>query len=727
MKNLSYLVDDSVAVISIDLKESPVNTLGPQVLAELEEVMTRAASDTAASALVIISGKPDSFVAGADIEMLEKLKTSAEATALARQAQSALDRLDAFEKPVVAAIHGACLGGGLEWVLACDYRIATDGQKTVLGLPEVQLGLIPGAGGTQRLPRIIGVQGAIDLIATGKTLKGKKALKRGLIDELVPQPILLEVAKRRARELAKGTLTVERTRGMAKGRGLAGLMKGLADKEAWAELALEENPVGRRVLFDQAKKQVLKKTKGKYPAPERALETIRIGLERGMQAGLESEAQAFGELVVTDVSRRLVEIFFATAALKKDNGTNDSSIRPRPITKLGLVGGGLMGAGIAYVASATQKVDVRIKEADAAGVGRSLAHVRGLYDERVRRRSISHRELDKAFARVSATTEWAGFKRCELVIEAVPEELSLKHKVLQQVEGLGGPDVIFASNTSSLPIAEIAKASKHPETVIGMHYFSPVNKMPLLEVITHPGTAPWVVATCVEVGKRQGKTVIVVSDGVGFYTSRVLAPYLNEAAFILAEGAEVADIDRALVDLGFPVGPMTLLDEVGIDVATKVSKIMHRAFGARVAPPTATDALVADGRLGRKSGRGFYRYEQQKKREVDETVYSLLPQGSRRTRVDRAEVADRCLLQFMNEAVRCLGEGIIRSARDGDIGAIYGLGFPPYLGGPFRACDARGVGRVLERLEHYHERFGERFTPAPLFFEMVKAGKKFYP
>ncbi|MCA3015853.1 MAG: fatty acid oxidation complex subunit alpha FadJ [Myxococcaceae bacterium] len=725
----AYAVEQQVAVITFDIEGEPVNTLSPDISQAFEALMTKAAADPAAKAVVFVSGKKDSFIAGAKIDFLSTIRTPAEALALVRQGHAQFDRLDAFEKPVVAAIHGACLGGGLEWALACDYRVATDSPQTTLGLPEVQLGLIPGAGGTQRLPRLIGAQASLDLILTGKSLKAKKALKLGVVDEVVPAPILREVACRRALELASGALVLERHRGLstvARRRSFKELLRGLSDQKAWAELALEDNPVGRKVLFDQARKQLLKKTRGRYPAPEKALEVIKTGLDKGLQAGFEAEAQAFSELVVSDVSKRLVEIFFATTALKKDNGTRDPKVAPREVTKLGVVGGGLMGAGIAYVSSALHGVPARIKDTDDAGVGRALAAVRGLYDERVKRKSLTWRERDRLMALVTATTDYSGFSRAELVVEAVFEDLALKHRVLREVEAVGRPDVIFASNTSSLPIAKIAAASRHPETVIGMHYFSPVHKMPLLEVITHPGTADWVTATCVEVGKRQGKTVIVVNDGVGFYTSRILAPYMNEAAFLLAEGADIAELDRALTDFGYPVGPITLLDEVGVDVAAKVAKIMHEAYGDRMLAPATTDALVNDGRLGRKAKKGFYTYADGRKKEVDESVYALTPHGADRKRFDRAEMAERCTLQMVNEAIRCLGEGVLRSPRDGDVGAIFGLGFPPFLGGPFRYAEAQGLTRVLQRLEHYQERHGARFTPAPLLIERVNAGKRFY-
>ncbi|HZN93380.1 MAG TPA: 3-hydroxyacyl-CoA dehydrogenase NAD-binding domain-containing protein, partial [Myxococcales bacterium] len=504
------------------------------------------------------------------------------------------------------------------------------------------------------------------------------------------------------------------------------LLKGLGSKERWQELALEQNPLGRKVLFDQARKQLLRKTRGKYPAPERALEAIRIGLEKGMDEGLKVEARGFGELVVSDVSRRLIEIFFATTAMKKDNGVKDPSVKPREVRKVAVLGGGLMGGGIAFVSASNMGAAVRIKDKDDAAVGRALQHVGGLFDERARRRSITAREAAAKMALVTAGTDYSGFKTADLIIEAVFEDLELKHRVIKESEAVVREDCIFASNTSSIPITKLAQGSSRPDRVIGMHYFSPVNKMPLLEIITHKGTADWVTATCVEVGKKQGKTVIVVNDGVGFYTSRILGPYMNEAAFLLVEGADIVELDRSLVDFGFPVGPITLLDEVGIDVAGKVGKIMVDAFGDRMAPPEVTAKVLADGRMGRKNRKGFYVYDGGKKKRVDETVYALLPGGRERKHLDRQEMAERCALQFVNEALLCLGEGILRSPRDGDIGAVFGLGFPPFLGGPFRYVDTLGPAKVLERMEHHQKKHGKRFQPAPLLVETARAGKKIY-
>jgi 3-hydroxyacyl-CoA dehydrogenase / enoyl-CoA hydratase / 3-hydroxybutyryl-CoA epimerase len=715
-------VEDGVATLFIDVPGAPVNTLSAEVGAELTELLRTLAKDPAVKALVLASGKKEGFVAGADIEMIKAVKSAAEAEALSRVAQAGFDELEGFAKPVVAAIHGACLGGGLELALACRWRMASDDRKTQLGLPEVQLGLIPGAGGTQRLPRLVGIATALDLILTGKTVKARKALSLGLVDEVVPAPILLQHARRRAKELASGKVRRERASAIdvkaLRAGGLGALQK----------LALEENRFGRDFLFREAAKKVKAKGAGHYPAPERALQAVRAGYEQGFQRGLEREARLFGELAVTDVSRRLVDIFFATTALKKDNGVDEPAVKGRKVESVGVLGGGLMGSGIASV-TVGAGLSVRVREKDDAAAGRALASVRGALDERVKRRSLDRVERDATMRLLTATTDWSGFERVDLVIEAVFEDLALKQDMVRAFEKVNA-NGIFASNTSSIPIADIASASTRPESVLGMHYFSPVPKMPLLEVIVTAKTAKEVTATAVAVGKKQGKTVIVVNDGPGFYTSRILTPYMNEAAEILLEGAAVEDIDAALTSFGMPVGPITLLDEVGIDVGAKVAKILHHAFGERMATPKALETVIADGRLGRKSKKGFYVYGDEKKgkkKEVDPTVYALLPGGGQRKKASRDEIAERVVLQLVNEAIRCLGEGILRSPRDGDIGAIFGLGFPPFLGGPFRYADAVGAKTLHERMERWHDKFGERFEPAPLLAEHAQTGERFYP
>jgi 3-hydroxyacyl-CoA dehydrogenase/enoyl-CoA hydratase/3-hydroxybutyryl-CoA epimerase len=650
-------------------------------------------------AVVLRSGKPDNFIVGADIADFGLVRSQLEGETLSRDGQAILDRLASFPLPVVAAIHGSCLGGGLEVALACRYRVATDHAKTALGLPEVMLGLIPGAGGTQRLPRLIGLARSLDLVLTGRTLKGPRARKAGLVDEVVPEPILLQTARRAALGLAEGTLRPARP--------------GIRP----AERLLSP------VIFAKARRSVREKSGGHYPAPMKAVEAIERGTRTSLEEGQKIEGRLFGELAVSDVSRALVSVFFATQEIKKDAGYPEDT-EAREVGKLGVLGAGLMGAGIAGAAAEAGCL-VRLRDATAEAVGRGLAYVHGVLEERRRRGSLSPREVARRLDRISGTTDYTGFRRAGLVIEAVFEDLELKRRVLAETEAVVVEDCVFASNTSSLPLGEIARDAKRPERVLGMHFFSPVNRMPLLEVIVTPRTDAWATATAVQFGRRLGKHVIVVRDGPGFYTTRALGPYMNEAARLVEEGARVEDVDGALKRFGFPVGPLALLDEVGIDVGAKVAKVLSHAFGDRLAPPGSMARVLDDGRLGRKNQRGFYTYGRGEKK-VDASIYALLP-GRERRPFEEREIQERLVFAFLNEAVLCLEEGILRSPRDGDVGAIFGLGFPPFLGGPFRYLDHLGARFAVQVLERLHERHGARFRPATLLADKAREGTAFHP
>ncbi len=713
---------DGVGVLTYDVPGEAVNTLQAAFASELEEILDRVDADAAIRAVVIVSGKPDTWLAGANIDMIQSIRTASDAEAMSRQGQRGFSRIAASRKPYVAAVHGAALGGGTELALACHARVATDDKKTVFGLPEIQLGLIPGINGLPRLAQLAGLQVALDHGLTGKSLRASKAKKLGIVDEVVPKPLLLEVACKWARELA------ERPRRPVR---FLDRVRAKPTPEALQALALEDNPIGRRLLFKQARKLTQKKTKGHYPAAFAVIDVLETYASRGFDAASDVEARAFGELVVSETAKQLMGIFFATQELKKDSGVSNAAVKPREVRKVGMMGAGLMGAGIAYV-TANAGVPVRLKDRDDASLGKGLAHVEKILAGRAKKRSISRLEKDQISALVTGTTGYEGFARCDVVIEAVFEDLDLKQRVLRDTEAKLHEGAIFASNTSSIPIAKIAEASQRPQNVVGMHYFSPVEKMPLLEVIRHKGTSDEAVATAVALGKKQGKTVIVVNDGPGFYTTRILAPYMNEAAYLLSEGVPIEVIDDALVDWGFPVGPMTLLDEVGMDVGAHVGKVLHAAFGERMTPPAGMEKLVADGRKGRKNERGLYLYDEKgnkvrddKTRGVDRSVYDVL--GITPTaKIPPEEIQMRLVLAFVNEALRCLGEGILRSPRDGDVGAIFGLGFPPFRGGPFRYVDSIGPGEILRRTESYRDRFGARFEPAPTLVNLAKNNGRFY-
>ncbi|HMS01554.1 MAG TPA: fatty acid oxidation complex subunit alpha FadJ [Gemmatimonadaceae bacterium] len=699
---LSLQLEDGIAIVTFDAP-GPVNTLNSRLAGAFDALCTRLDTDDTIRAAVLLSGKSDTWIAGADIDELAAVVRAEEAETLSRTGQRMLDRLAALRLPVVAAIHGACLGGGLEVALACHWRVLTDHPKSTCALPEVQLGLLPGAGGTQRLPRLIGLQAALDLILTGRTVRPRKAKSLGLVDDVVHPAILRTVAVQRARELAE------------KRRARTPRASGAA------ELLLEDNPIGRAIVFRKARESVMAKTRGVYPAPLAALEVIAEGYAHGVSRGLDAEARAFGRLAVTPESRELVFLFYATTALKKET-FGDAA---RPVRRLGIVGGGFMGAGIASVA-VQHDLLVRVRDASADRITAMRRAVRDVLDERRRRKRLTRLEFDDALARVSGGTDLTGFRRSDLVIEAVFEDLAVKQAVLRDVEAIA-PDAIFASNTSTIPIARIAEAATRPERVVGMHFFSPVPKMPLLEVIAAPSTSEETVATAVACGRALGKTVIVVRDGPGFFVNRVLAPYLNAAGALLDDGAAIEDVDDALVRWGFPVGPFTLLDEVGLDVAGKSGQVLADALGERLAASSALARLIESGRLGRKGGRGFYTYENGKRGEPDAGVYAFTATGTSRRAVARAEMQDRCVLPLLNEAVRCLEDQIIRAPRDGDVGAVFGIGFPPFRGGPFRVIDAIGAAALVRQLTALDARFPGRYTPATRLREMAERGERFYP
>lgn len=690
---------DGILVLTFDLQGEKVNTLNPAVMTELGQVLSELEPRIDVRGVVLRSGKPGNFIAGADLEEVRSIKSAAEGETLSRDAQAVLDRLEGLGSPVVAAIHGACMGGGLETALACRYRIATDDPKTTLGLPEVMLGLIPGAGGTQRLPRLVGLAAALDLILTGRTVKAARALKLGLVDEVVPEPVLLLAARKAALALSDGTLQPSR-------RGLRPTDRLL-----------------RPLILRKARAAALAKSGGHYPAPLRAIDAVAAGTTTTGEAGPAVEARLFGELAVSDVSRALVSVFFATQEAKKDAGVPEDTLA-RNVRKLAVVGAGLMGAGIA-AASAEVGAQVRLKDTSDEALGRGLRQAREIFEERRRRGSLTERDVQKRMDRLSPTLEYTGLRRADLVIEAVFEDLDLKRAVLAEVEAASGEECVYASNTSSLPIQEIVKGCRRQTRVLGMHFFSPVHRMPLLEVVVTADTDAWATATAVAFGRRLGKHVIVVRDGAGFYTTRTLAPYLNEAARLVEEGATIESVDAALEAFGFPVGPLALIDEVGLDVAAKVSGVLQRHFGPRMAPPEGLIRVLESGCLGRKNGHGFYRYDG-KRKKVDENVYPLLGVGAERRPFDTREIQDRLVFAFLNEAVLTLQENVLRSPRDGDVGAIFGLGFPPFLGGPFRHLDQLGARFACQVLERLAARHGERFRPAGLLVEMARSERRFH-
>ena len=695
--------EDNIAIISIDVVGEKMNTLRAEFGDQISTLLDELEANNHLKGVVVISGKPDNFIAGADITMLDSCETREDVLAISTMGQQVFDRIESMKIPVVAAIHGPCLGGGLELAMACHARVCSDDPKTVLGLPEVQLGLLPGSGGTQRLPALVGIAKSLDLMLTGKQLRAKDAKKIGLVNDVVAPVILLDVALKLAAQPVRQT-------------------KPKLDK---VNALLQATSAGRNIIFSQAEKSVLAKTKGHYPAPLKIIDCVRVGTNVSKKAGLAAEASHFSDLVMTSESKSLRRLFFATTQMKKETGSGD--VQPASIHHAMVLGGGLMGGGIANVTAIKANIPTRIKDISHEGIGQAFKYSFDLLNKKVKRRFMSRAAMQSQMNNLTGTLDYSGVKNADIVVEAVFEDLALKHKMVNDVETHCAEHTIFASNTSSLPISKIAQHAKRPENVIGLHYFSPVDKMPLVEVIAHKTTSPETIATTVAFARKQGKTPIVVNDGAGFYVNRILALYLNEAANMLLEGESIKALDDALTDFGFPVGPITLLDEVGIDVGAKISPILLSELGERFSAPSAFDALLNDDRKGKKNRKGFYRYDKKAKGKklVDESVYSVLGVSPSK-QTPAQEISQRCVIQMLNEATRCLDDGIISSARDGDIGAIFGIGFPPFLAGPFSYIDKIGASEVVRQLKGYEASYGERFAPSKILVAMSESGDTFY-
>jgi 3-hydroxyacyl-CoA dehydrogenase / enoyl-CoA hydratase / 3-hydroxybutyryl-CoA epimerase len=704
--------EDGIGRIVIDRPDDAVNAVDAQLVEDLGGAIRAARAHAGLRGVIVASGKANQFVAGADLKMVTTARDSHQIQSASRRFQAVLDELAWLPCTTVAAINGAALGGGLELALACDYRVALVAPSVSLGQPEVNLGLVPAGGGTQRLPRLVGLRRALDLILSGRRLNAIRARRAGLLDEVV-HPAVLDQAARAWAQKPK--------------RRLDRPVKLALSVQAAADVA-ELVPAGRQLIYRQARNAVMARTHGHYPAPLRALEAVEAGFEHGLAAGLEAEAQAFGELAATDTARNLIWLFLATQKQKRLTTRTQ-----RGVDRMAVVGAGFMGAAIAEVGAAAG-LTVRLRDVAPDGVARGLASIRKMVDDGIARRRFPPREGNQILQRVSGTLDYSGFANADLVIEAVFEDLEIKRNVVRELEAVLPQTAVIASNTSALPIHAIAKASIHPDRVVGMHFFSPAERMPLLEVIRPVGAANWAVESAVAVGVQMGKTVIVVGDSPGFYTSRVLGVMMNEAALLLGEGARIEEVDRAMTAFGFPVGPFVLFDEVGLEVARHAGETVTRAFGDRIPQATVVVHLVEAGQTGRKVGAGFYLWStptrvaellKRPSRVANPEVYRM--SGSPPQRDFGAEaIQDRLVLLFVNEAIRCLEEGVIESPTDGDLGAVLGLGFPPFRGGPFHHADALGLEALAARLKKLAAQLGTRYEPAGLLAERARAGAKFF-
>jgi 3-hydroxyacyl-CoA dehydrogenase/enoyl-CoA hydratase/3-hydroxybutyryl-CoA epimerase/3-hydroxyacyl-CoA dehydrogenase/enoyl-CoA hydratase/3-hydroxybutyryl-CoA epimerase/enoyl-CoA isomerase len=699
-------IKDTIATVTFDQPGSRANTLGQAVLAEWEAILKQLEGRKDLQGLVLQSGKQGMFIAGADLRELGKASNDPETVrSLLKRGLTIIDRIEALPFPSVAAIDGSCMGGGLEVALGFDFRIAGSHPKTEFAFPEVKIGLIPGWGGTQRLSRVIGPALAADIICSGEPVPAKKAFEMGIVHDVVPSERLGEEAR--------------------------GLLQWGKESGAWQEARKKKKqPVG--VTQEQlgftigvAKGAVMAKTKGQLPAPLAALDAIAKGCTLPLEDGLKAEIEAMVPLVGSPISRNLIAIFFMTQRLQKDPGVSDPNVKPKSVQQVGVIGAGIMGAGIAG-AHIRRGVPVMLLDSVPKALEKGVGNITQVLQSRIAIGRATPADMVNALARLSTTMTLSALADRDVVIEAVIEDEKTKVQLYNDLKPILKPDVILASNTSTISITRMGKSVAKPENFAGMHFFNPVDRMQLVEVIRGEKTSDTTVVTLVALAKQIGKTPIVVKDCPGFLVNRILFPYMNEALALLEEGASPRAVDKAALAFGMPMGPITLEDVVGLDTSLYAGRVVNTAFADRAKDSRILDELVKAGRLGQKTGAGFYSYAKGS-RGADDPAFAAILEKCRtgKREISQEEIIDRLFLPMLTEASRIVTEGIVREPADVDMGLILGIGFPAFRGGLLRWADSLGLPKVLDKLKQY-EKLGSRFLPTEQMRKLAAEKRGFY-
>jgi 3-hydroxyacyl-CoA dehydrogenase/enoyl-CoA hydratase/3-hydroxybutyryl-CoA epimerase len=700
-KYFEFLKDErGIVTLTFNTPEKSANVFTHAAIKEFETHLDSLSNDSSIKGLFIESAKENIFIAGADIHEIKAANDETSITAFVKQGQDIFNKLENLPFPTIAVIDGACLGGGLEMSLSCDYRIATSHPHTRIGLPEVNLGILPGFGGTQRLYHLVGYAKAMELIVGSKLLKGEKALKLGVIDACVPKGYL-EFKKE---EFSQAIINRSIDKKLRANR------KGLA----WYE---KFSPV-RNLIGRIARKKVMAKTHGHYPAPLAVIDVMQKSFGKSLSEGLKIERDAVTKLALTPISKNLIDLFFISEKLKKETF---STAKSKEINDSAIVGTGAMGSGIAWALN-NQDINVRLKDINNESLGRAISAIRKMYEGIKKRGRLTEREIALKMDKITFTTEYTGFQSTDFLLEAVLEDLDLKQKVFSEFEEVLKPDAVIASNTSSISISDLAAKLQHPNRFIGMHFFNPVNRMPLVEIICGEKTDDETIATVVKLTKKMGKTPIKVKESAGFLVNRILLPYLKEAANMFEEGEDIQKIDKILLKFGMPMGPLALIDKVGVDIGEKVSHILHDAYGERMAPGALLTTMVEKGWLGQKSGLGFYNHKA-KRSEINTGIIKL---QSGKTKLDMKTIKDRALLTMVNEAARCLEEDVVDNPGYLDMAMVMGTGFPPFRGGLMRHADEIGIKAIVTRLTQLQKLYGDRFAPCDLLLSMAEKNESFY-
>ena len=718
-KAFRVTLQDSLAIVDFDLQGEKINKWSESSLKELDEVLAKLEGNKGTlNSVLFRSAKSKSFIVGADIKVIQSLKTRDEAVFASEFGQKVFSRLEDFPLPTIAAIEGPCMGGGTEFILSCDYRVASDSDKTQMALPEVKLGIFPGWGGTYRLPRVVDLPTSLDMILSGKSLNAKKAFKVGLVDQIIPEGLFTLKAVEFARAQTKKRKNPE------------------PQKSSFVNKLLSSNLVGRTVVFKKTKETVLKTTRGHYPAPLKALEVIEDCWGKSRADWMKKERELFGDLAISDISKNLIRIYFMTEAVKKESGTGLSAeelLKINPVQQLAVLGAGVMGAGIA-ASSASRGMKAQLKDVNFQAVGKGLAHARKLFQKAVDRKKDTPYQRDEKFRNLRGQTDYSGFKGLDLVIEAVVEDLKVKKTVFAELENVVSPQCILATNTSSLQLSEISSDLKNKERFLGLHFFNPVDKMPLVEVVVSEKTLPEYTAKAVAYVKGIGKTPLVTKDGPGFLVNRLLVPFMLEAGYLIEDGADLEKVDREIKKWGMPMGPYELLDEVGLDVVSKICPIFEKALGERFVAPAIINKISGDTqgtqkRYGKKSGLGFYKWENNKRVELDRGGLEKIVGHSlngQKVLLSGEALAQRMVFPMINEAAVVLEEKIVASAEKIDLGMIFGIGFPPFRGGLCRYADSVGLEKIARELERLAATHGPRFKPTDALKRLSANGGRFY-
>ena len=701
-------LEEHIALLTFDVPEKKVNTLSKVVLTELEEIVTRLESRTDLRGLLFRSGKPGQFIAGADLNELGALihATPEEIKVTLNVGHELFSRISRHPFPTVALVDGNCMGGGTELILAMDERIASDSSKTKIALPEVNIGLIPAWGGTQRMPRLIGIHHAIDMICSGSPLDTKQAAAVGLIFDAVPADQLISEGRRLIGYLVE-----------------SGDWKRNRDRRSQS-LGMTADQMN--FTFACAEGQLQAKTQGHYPAPLAAVKSMKLGVNRPLDEGLQIERDVSMEVLGSPISTNLIGVFFMQNQLSRDRGVDQSGVQAKPVNRVGVLGAGLMGSGIA-TAQARSGVPVCMVDIDNDRIAAGLQSARHVIESRIKIGRASHTDMENMLGLFNATISQQAFSECDVVVEAVTENESLKTKIYSQLAEVLSEDAILASNTSTISITRMAESAPNPERFLGMHFFYPVDRMQLVEVIRGEKTSDESVVTIVELAKRIRKTPIVVNDCPGFLVNRILLPYMNEALLMLTEGASMDAVDKASTQFGYPMGPIALHDLVGLDTACYAGQVMVAGFADRAVQTPLLQDLVDAGRMGKKSGAGFRKFSKKKSRGEPDSEFEPFLEKHRTDNREftEEEITDRLVLPMLLEATRILEEHIVREPGHVDMGLILGIGFPPFRGGLLHWCDSEKAGNIVDRLSKYSS-LGKRFEPTETILEMAKSEKTFF-